>query len=76
MKIGEETGIAFALFYCLKRNEQTIVTTNSWEIRLLMDVELLVLTWRGTDNCTTFVAELQYRLSESGFIVIRTRQTT
>ena len=41
-----------------------------------MDVELLVLTWRGTDNCTTFVAELQYRLSESGFIVIRTRQTT
>ena len=41
-----------------------------------MDVELLVLTWRGTDNCTTFVAELQYRLSESGFIVILTRQTT
>jgi len=41
-----------------------------------MDVELLVLTWRGTDNCTTFVAELQYRLSESGFIVILTRQIT
>jgi len=22
-----------------------------------MDVELLVLTWRGTDNCTAYVAE-------------------